>query len=168
MLHLLHALLILFKMHFELKLSHIEVLYFIHACQIFPMSRHKRIHKQIFHKIVHLMEFFPSLCINNCQLSVIVDMKIFSFWYETTGKTGKKTVDLFLISFLVPEIPAFKEVKNGTKSASPKYGLLSKLWWKQWNLWRQQVCISIGTLWNGLYLINKLQWSNETLRINGS
>ena len=30
-------------------------------------------------------------------------------------KTGKKTVNLFLISFPVPEISAFKEVKNGTE-----------------------------------------------------
>ena len=32
------------------------------------------------------------------------------FLYESTGETGKKTVDLFLISFSVPEISAFKEV----------------------------------------------------------
>ena len=38
-------------------------------------------------------------------------MKIFIFFlYESTGETGIKTVDLFLISFLVPEISAFKEV----------------------------------------------------------
>ena len=37
-------------------------------------------------------------------------MKIFTFLSESTGKTGKKTVDLFLISFLVPEISGFKEV----------------------------------------------------------
>ena len=52
-------------------------------------------------------------------------MKIFLFWYESTGKTGKKTVDLFLISFLIPEISALKEVQNGTRSGSPKYGLSS-------------------------------------------
>ena len=38
------------------------------------------------------------------------EMKIFILWYESTGKTGKKTVDRFLISFLVPEISAFKDV----------------------------------------------------------
>ena len=37
-----------------------------------------------------------------------MDMNFFK--YENTGKTEKKTVDLFLISFLVPEISAFKEV----------------------------------------------------------
>ena len=37
-------------------------------------------------------------------------MEIFIFLYESTGKTGKKTVDLFLISFLVLEISAFEEV----------------------------------------------------------
>ena len=37
-------------------------------------------------------------------------MKIVIFLYESTGKAGKKTVDLFLISFLVPEILMFKEV----------------------------------------------------------
>ena len=37
-------------------------------------------------------------------------MKIFIFWYDSTSKTRKKTVDRFLISFLVPEISAFKEV----------------------------------------------------------
>ena len=42
-------------------------------------------------------------------------MKIFIFRYESTGKTGKKTVDLFLISFLMPEISAFKEVKMAPK-----------------------------------------------------
>ena len=35
-------------------------------------------------------------------------MKIFIFYVK--GKTGKKTVDLFLISFQVPEILAYKEV----------------------------------------------------------
>ena len=34
-------------------------------------------------------------------------MKIFIFWYESNGKIGKKTVDFFLISFLLPEISAF-------------------------------------------------------------
>ena len=42
-------------------------------------------------------------------------MKIFNFLYESTGKTGKKIVDLFSISFLVPKISALKEVQNGTK-----------------------------------------------------
>ena len=37
-------------------------------------------------------------------------MKIPIFLYKSTGKTGKKTVDVFLIPFLVPEISAFKEV----------------------------------------------------------
>ena len=41
---------------------------------------------------------------------------------KSTGKTGKKTVDHFLTSFLVPEIYAFKERQNGTKSGSAKYG----------------------------------------------
>ena len=37
-------------------------------------------------------------------------MKIINFRYESTGKTGKKTVDVFLIPFIVPEISAFKEM----------------------------------------------------------
>ena len=36
-------------------------------------------------------------------------MKNFIFWYESIGKTGKKTVDLFLISFLVPEVSVLKK-----------------------------------------------------------
>ena len=47
-------------------------------------------------------------------------MKIFIFLYESTGKTGKKTVDLFLIYFLVPKISALKEVQNGTINTSRK------------------------------------------------
>ena len=47
-------------------------------------------------------------CFNSAFLKV--DMKIFILWYESTGKAEKKTVDLFLISFLVPEILTFKEV----------------------------------------------------------
>ena len=38
------------------------------------------------------------------------EMKIFIFRYDSKSKTRKKTVDRFLISFLVPEISAFKEV----------------------------------------------------------
>ena len=37
-------------------------------------------------------------------------MNILFFLYEGTRKTGKKTIDLFLISFLVPEISPLKEV----------------------------------------------------------
>ena len=37
-------------------------------------------------------------------------MKIFIFRYDSISKTRKKTVERFLISFLVPEISAFKEV----------------------------------------------------------
>ena len=51
-------------------------------------------------------------------------MKIFIFCYDSTSKTRKKTVDRFLISFLVPEISAFKEVSNCTKSGSP----IVKIW----------------------------------------
>ena len=36
-------------------------------------------------------------------------MKIFIVLYESTGETGKKTVDLFLIPFIVLEISALKE-----------------------------------------------------------
>ena len=58
-------------------------------------------------------------------------MKTYIFLYESTGKTGKKTVDRFLIPFLVSEISPLKEVKNGTKSGSLNYGLSSKLWRKR-------------------------------------
>ena len=37
-------------------------------------------------------------------------MKISIFDMKSTGKTGKKTVELYVISFLVPEISAFKIV----------------------------------------------------------
>ena len=47
---LFRGLLILFKLHFELKLSHVGVL--------FLMSRHERIHKQRFCKIVCPVELF--------------------------------------------------------------------------------------------------------------
>ena len=50
---------------------------------------------------------------------------------RTLRKTRKNTVDRFLISFLVPEISALKEVQNGTKSGSPIVKILVKLWRKQ-------------------------------------
>ena len=46
-------------------------------------------------------------------------MKIFILSYESTRKTRKNTVDHFLISFLVPEVSASKEVQNGTRTSSP-------------------------------------------------
>ena len=38
------------------------------------------------------------------------EYEFFIFWYKTTSNTGKKTVDHFSISFIIPEISAFKEV----------------------------------------------------------
>ena len=59
-------------MYSEFKHSHIGVLFLIRICQIFLMSRHEKIiQKQRFCKIVRLIEFFLSLTINNCLLSVL-------------------------------------------------------------------------------------------------
>ena len=60
-------------------------------------------------------------------------MKVFILRYESTRKTRKNTVDHYLISFLVPEISALKELQDGTKSGSPVVKILAKLWRKRRN-----------------------------------
>ena len=58
-------------------------------------------------------------------------MKIYIFLYErqSTGRTRKKTVNIFLISFLVPEILAFKKKhKMAPKVVQQNMALSSKLW----------------------------------------
>ena len=49
------------------------------------------------------------------------------FLHESKGKTERKIVDCFLISFLVPEIPAFKEAYDGNKSGSPIVETFAKM-----------------------------------------
>ena len=71
LLHLLYDVLLPFKLHFELKHSHTGSLSLIHICPVCLMSRYRRIQKQRFYQIVHLVEFFLSLTINCCPLSIL-------------------------------------------------------------------------------------------------